>query len=144
MTQSSFLLVERLKTFPCSEQEGYTPYSRKSYDCINYTAEQSVLTTAYPCNYIKLKKTYASPVKSAYYCEYQRDSIHDHCQKSSLMRISFRSQLVFTHMLVLCKIYFGSFFVFRLKSASLGHNTFRRYQLKEKYISIYKMNGVYL
>ena len=75
-------VLYRLKAFPCTEDKRDAPDSRKSYHCINNTADECVLTAAYPCNYIKLKKTYASPVKCADYSEYQRYSIHYHVLSS--------------------------------------------------------------
>ena len=85
------LFVNCFKAFSCTEYKRYTPDARKSYDCINYTTDKCILSAAYPRNYIKLEKSYASPVKSADYCKDQRNSIHYHCQNSSLCGFSAHS-----------------------------------------------------
>ena len=113
MLNRLILLVDRLKSFSCAEDKRNTPDSRKSNYCINYTAEKCILTAAYPCNYIKLKKSYASPVECADYSEYQRNSIHNHFLSSlSATLVVFRSLLVLTPMRFLCKLYFGNSYMF--------------------------------
>jgi hypothetical protein len=64
-----------MKSLTRTENERKTPDSRESDYRVNYTADQTVHTAAYPSNKVKLEKTYATPVKRAYYGYYQRYSV---------------------------------------------------------------------
>ena len=63
------------KSFTCSENKCQTPDSGESDYRVNYTADKSIHTAADPSNKVELEKTYATPVKRAYYGYYQRYSV---------------------------------------------------------------------
>ena len=79
---SFFSLVKGLKLISCTEKKRDAPHSRQSNQRVYYAADQGILSTANPGNYVKLEKPYASPVERAYDGEDERYSIHYHLSAS--------------------------------------------------------------
>lgn len=67
------------------EQQGNTPSPCQRNHGVYYSAQNSVLTAAKPCNNVKLKQSYTSPVRRTYYGQNQRNSIGDHRRLPPLM-----------------------------------------------------------
>ena len=70
------------ETLSCTEDKRNTPDTRKGYDRIYYSAQEGVLTAAYPRDDIKSENTYATPVECAYYGYDQGNSVHNHDNSS--------------------------------------------------------------
>jgi hypothetical protein len=63
----SQLFVESLEFFTSAEEERNAPDTRESHYRIDYAAQNSILTAAYPSDEIKAKKPDATPVERADY-----------------------------------------------------------------------------
>ena len=84
-TASFLLLVKSLESFSCTEKERHAPDTCKRNDSIYYSASEHLLSSEYPCNYIKTEKPNASPVQCSYDRDNKRNSIHYHCDFSSFL-----------------------------------------------------------
>jgi len=71
-------VLNPLNIFLGTEHKRDKPDARERYYSIYYTAEQSALSAANPCDNIKIEKTDATPVKRTDYSYNQRDSVNHH------------------------------------------------------------------
>ena len=60
---------------------GDTPHSRKSHNSVYDTGNDSLLSSSYPGNKVKFKKTDAAPVEGSDNCEYKCNSVKYHFKK---------------------------------------------------------------
>ena len=71
-------LSDRVKAFSFAEDERYAPYSRKSNYRIDNSAEHGHRSAADPCDDVKVKYAYATPVESADDGENKSYSVYYH------------------------------------------------------------------
>ena len=72
---SDVLFVKRFEAFSRAEKKRNAPDSRDRDQGIDDAAEHRLLTAEEPRYYIKLEKSYASPVESSHDRENKRDSV---------------------------------------------------------------------
>ena len=73
-----FLILDSLKGLASAKQQRNTPNTGKSYYRVDDAGEERGLSTADPCNDVKLKQSDAAPVESTYDGQNQRNAIQYH------------------------------------------------------------------
>jgi hypothetical protein len=68
-----------------SEQQGYAPYARKSYNGVYYTADYGGCSAESPSYQVKLKKSDKSPVQSTDYYKDKADFIKHNITPSAII-----------------------------------------------------------
>lgn len=61
-----FLVLDPIKSLASAKQQRDAPNTCKTYYSVDDAAEQGGLSTADPCNDVKLKQTDAAPVESTH------------------------------------------------------------------------------
>ena len=99
-----------------SEQQGYAPYARKSYNSVYYTADYGGCSAESPSYQVKLKKSDKSPVQSTDYYKDKADFIKHNITPSAI--------IVFTAE----KVLFTKKFLFEIKNEiTILKNLFQTY-----------------
>ena len=76
--QPSFLILDSVKGFASAKQQRNAPNAGKSYNGVDDAGEERGLSTADPCNDVKLKQSDAAPVERANDGQNQRNAIQYH------------------------------------------------------------------
>ena len=128
LTHFLFLLLYAIKAFSGAKDKRDTPHARKPDDRIDHAAEQGALSTAKPCNDVKLKKSDTAPIQCTQNGENQRDAIHNHKHLSPLKirKTTFPDygyyepkQIDYTHFVFYKKYIFDRIFSLAEKSETL-------------------------